>query len=82
MTKSLPDHAEHRGPPCYWGYDTGKRTCEVMCFCGKHCHDQESYENHMRDKHPRYVRQLKQCGCWQQYQLDGWTSIKRRKIAK
>lgn len=67
------EHAKHRGPPCYWGYDTGRRTSSVRCFCGKECETHEAYEQHLKAKHPAHLRALKRCGCWQQYLLDGWT---------
>lgn len=73
---SMKGHAEHRGFPCYWGYDTGSRMLEVRCFCGKLCLSHAAYEQHMKAKHPGRLRALKQCGCWQQYLLDGWARRK------
>lgn len=62
----------------YWGYDRGYRTSSVEC-CGKELLSRVAYEQHMKGKHPRRVRQMKKDGRWQQDRLEGWTSMRKKK---
>jgi len=62
--------------PQYWGYDTGRRTLAVEC-CGKELLSQVAYEQHMKTKHPKRVREMKKSGKWQQDLIDGWSRVKR-----
>ena len=59
--------------PYLWGYDTGSRTLEVRCSCGKVTFDRLAYEQHMKAKHLELVRQMKHDGRWQQDKIDGWS---------
>lgn len=61
--------------PEFWGYDTGARTLEVRCSCGKLLLTQMAYEQHMKARHPERVRAMKKSGKWQQDKIDGWSQI-------
>lgn len=63
--------------PEFWGYDTGRRTSEVLC-CGKKLLTQVAYEQHMKARHSERVRVMKKSGRWQQDRLDGW-AVQRSK---
>jgi hypothetical protein len=62
--------------PYFWGYDTGRRTLEVRCSCGKVAFDSLAYEHHMMAKHPDRVRKMKKDGRWQQDRLEGWSGAR------
>ena len=51
-------------------YDRGKRTCEVICRCGKRLHSFTAWDQHLREKHPKLRREMRKNGDLEQDRLE------------